>query len=218
MQQTLMARFDWRRDAAAGATYWTDGWDGYAPSRNRLLGAAAARKLGGLVVLGGDVHSHYVADLKADFDDPASPVIASEFCGSSITSLSMPQTELDAHLPFNPHIRYGPLRPARLYGVRARPQAVAGAHRSRRTGRRSTERGLHRSPLRRRGWPAGRAAGLSAAARPPSQNKPSRSAAPSTDLESSLICAPTSFDGGEVALAVHTSRPLPTSVTRPLAE
>ena len=107
MQQTLMARFDWRRDAAAGATYWTDGWDGYAPSRNRLLGAAAARKLGGLVVLGGDVHSHYVADLKADFDDPASPVIASEFCGSSITSLSMPQTELDAHLPFNPHIRYG---------------------------------------------------------------------------------------------------------------
>jgi alkaline phosphatase D len=103
-QQTLMARFS-REDPAEGGRYWTDGWDGYAPARNRLLGAVAAKKLPGVVVLGGDVHSNYVADLKADFDDPASPVVASEFCGTSITSLSSPQSVLDAALPFNPHIK-----------------------------------------------------------------------------------------------------------------
>ncbi len=105
-QQTLMARVAWKDPANGGGVYWTDGWDGYAPARNRLLGTVAAKKLPGVVVLGGDVHSHYVADLKADFDDAAAPVIASEFCGTSITSLSLPQSRLDAMRPFNPHIHY----------------------------------------------------------------------------------------------------------------
>ena len=106
MQQSLMARFAWSDPASGGATYWTDAWDGYAPSRARLLGSAAQQKLRGLVVLGGDVHSHYVSDLKADYDDLRAPVVASEFCGSSITSLALAQSRVDAALPFNPHIRY----------------------------------------------------------------------------------------------------------------
>ena len=106
MQQSLMARFAWSDPASGGATYWTDAWDGYAPSRARLLGSAAQKKLQGLVVLGGDVHSHYVSDLKADYDDLRAPVVASEFCGSSITSLALAQSRVDAALPFNPHIRY----------------------------------------------------------------------------------------------------------------
>ena len=106
-QQTLMARFAWTDPAIGGGVYWTDGWDGYAPARNRLLGTVAAKKVPGVVVLGGDVHSNYVADLKADYDDPASPVVASEFCGTSITSLSLAQSRLDAAREFNPHIRYG---------------------------------------------------------------------------------------------------------------
>ena len=105
-QQTLMARYSWTDPADAGGTYWTDGWDGYAPARNRLLGALAQRKVPGVVVLGGDVHSNYVADLKADFDDAKSPVVASEFCGTSITSLSLPQARIDAARGFNPHVRY----------------------------------------------------------------------------------------------------------------
>ena len=106
-QQTLMARFSWSDpQSSTRGTYWTDGWDGYAPARNRLLGAVADRKVPGVVVLGGDVHSHYVADLKADFDDPRSPVVATEFCGTSITSLSLPQARIDAARAFNPHIRY----------------------------------------------------------------------------------------------------------------
>jgi hypothetical protein len=46
----------------------------------------AERRVPGVVVLGGDVHAHVVAELKADFDDPRAPVLASEFCGTSISS------------------------------------------------------------------------------------------------------------------------------------
>ncbi|MFO1341379.1 MAG: alkaline phosphatase D family protein, partial [Burkholderiaceae bacterium] len=45
-QQTLMARFAWTDPAGAdGGLYWTDGWDGYAASRQRLLATVAERKL-----------------------------------------------------------------------------------------------------------------------------------------------------------------------------
>ena len=79
-----MARFD-RANPAKGARYWTDGWDGYAPARNRLLGAVADKKVPGVAVLGGNVHANEVADLEADFDDLRSAVIATEFCGISIS-------------------------------------------------------------------------------------------------------------------------------------
>ena len=106
-QQTLMARYTWLDPAIGGGIYWTDGWDGYAPARNRLLGTVAAKKVPGVVVLGGDVHSNYVADLKPDYDDPTSPVVASEFCGTSITSISLAQARIDAAREFNPHVHYG---------------------------------------------------------------------------------------------------------------
>ncbi|HEY0818452.1 MAG TPA: alkaline phosphatase D family protein [Rhizobacter sp.] len=104
-QQTLMARFSWS-DPATGGSYWNDGWDGYAASRRRVLHGVAERKLPGAVVLGGDVHAHYVTDLKVDYDDVASPVVATEFCGTSIASHGMAQARVDAALPFNPHVRY----------------------------------------------------------------------------------------------------------------
>ena len=104
-QQTLMARFDWAgRDA--GSRFWTDGWDGYAPARRRLLDTVAQRKVPGVVVLGGDVHANYVADLKADFDDARAPVLATEFCGTSISSLGLSQARVDAARAFNPHVHH----------------------------------------------------------------------------------------------------------------
>jgi len=104
-QQTLMARFTWTDPEQA--TYWTDGWDGYAPARRRLLQTVAERKVPGVVVLGGDVHANYVADLKADYDDPRGAVVASEFCGTSITSRGLAQDRVDAALRHNPHVHYG---------------------------------------------------------------------------------------------------------------
>ena len=106
-QQTLMARFSWTDPSDGNGTYWTDGWDGYPAARNRLLDVVVQRKVPGAVVLGGDVHSNYVTDLKADYDDAKSNVIATEFCGTSITSLSLPQPRIDAARAFNPHIHYG---------------------------------------------------------------------------------------------------------------
>lgn len=109
-QQTLMARFSWRDPGTGGSQgggqYWTDGWDGYPLARQRLLNGIAERRVPGVVVLGGDVHSNYVADLKLDFDDMAAAPIATEFCGTSISSLGLAQDRIDAARGFNPHIRY----------------------------------------------------------------------------------------------------------------
>ena len=104
-----MARLSWSDPAGSdspGGTYWTDGWDGYTASRNRLLGSVAERKLPGVVVLGGDVHANCVADLKANFDDAKSPVIATEFCGTSISSNGMAQSRFDVARAFNPHVHH----------------------------------------------------------------------------------------------------------------
>jgi alkaline phosphatase D len=102
-QQTLMARFG--AGQGSGRRYWTDGWDGYPAARRRLLESMTAQRLANPVVIGGDVHHHAVADLKTDFDDPASPVVASEFCGTSITSQSRAQAKLDAARADNPHVK-----------------------------------------------------------------------------------------------------------------
>jgi alkaline phosphatase D len=60
-----------------------------------------------VVVLGGDVHAHYVADLKADYDDARAPVVATEFCGTSITSRGAAQQRVTEALHHNPHVHYG---------------------------------------------------------------------------------------------------------------
>jgi alkaline phosphatase D len=103
-QQTLMARFMWN---SGDPTFWTDGWDGYAASRRRLLDTVAQRQVPGVVVLGGDVHAHYVADLKVDFDNDRAPVVASELCGTSIASRGAAQERVTEALRHNPHIHYG---------------------------------------------------------------------------------------------------------------
>ena len=103
-QQTLMAGLNWEKDSSAPPTVWTDGWDGYPGARQRLLTDLAARQLPNAVVLGGDVHANYVADLKLA---EAGPIIATEFCGTSITSTGLAQSRLDAALPHNPQLHYG---------------------------------------------------------------------------------------------------------------
>jgi alkaline phosphatase D len=50
---------------------------------------------------------HWVADLKPDFDDARSPVVASEFCGTSITSQAASQKMVDALMSEAPHMKYG---------------------------------------------------------------------------------------------------------------
>ena len=102
-QQTPMAQFD--QKPGPGRTAWTDGWDGYPVSRKKLLSFLKDKQIANPVVLGGDVHSFNVNDLKLDFDDPASPVVASEFVGTSITSQAWAQEKLAPMLADNPHMK-----------------------------------------------------------------------------------------------------------------
>jgi alkaline phosphatase D len=110
-QQTLMAQAahpalndpDERR-------FWNDGWDGYPRTRERVLQQIARHKPSNPLVISGDVHTFYAAELRQDFSKPASaanPVLASEFCGTSITSNSRPQERTQELVTLNPHIRYG---------------------------------------------------------------------------------------------------------------
>lgn len=99
-QQTPMARFTGPEPDLT----WTDGWDGYPLARQRLLATVAEREVPGVVVLGGDVHAHQVADLKVDFDGPRAPAVASEFCTTSISSRGRPQHEVEATRARQPHV------------------------------------------------------------------------------------------------------------------
>jgi len=104
-QETLMAQLD--RKPGPGQQFWTDGWDGYPVARRRLLEYLGRSKSANPVVIGGDVHSFWVTDLKPDFDDARSPVVATEFCGTSITSQSgRSQEQAELLLADNPHIRF----------------------------------------------------------------------------------------------------------------
>jgi len=101
-QQTLMAELD--RGPGERHVYWADGWDGYPAARRRLLDAVAASPVKDTLVLGGDVHSFWAADLKQDFARPQSATVATEFVGGSITSQGPAPDRVHGYLAKNPHI------------------------------------------------------------------------------------------------------------------
>ena len=107
-QQVFVAK----RDFAVGPTIDVnaDAWDGYPFSRDRLLGFIDERDVRDVVVLTGDVHNSWVNDLKANFDDPSSATLATEFVGTSITSggdgTDTPTPAAAAALQENPHIKF----------------------------------------------------------------------------------------------------------------
>src|SRR6185369_467396 len=102
VQTTAMAQFD--QKPGPGRRAWTDGWDGYPAARQRLFESMLSRKLRNPIVIGGDEHSFNVNQLKADFDDPRSAIVASEFVGTSITSQAWSQERMNALLTDNPHM------------------------------------------------------------------------------------------------------------------
>ena len=104
-QQTLMAELDKGKDG--GHRYWVDGWDGYPMARQKLLDTIAASPTRDTLVLGGDVHSFWAADLKRDFADANAPVVATEFVGGSFTSQTPSDKAVQELVRKNPHIRYG---------------------------------------------------------------------------------------------------------------
>ena len=106
-----MAQYD-HRDGEGGL-FNMDAWDGYVAARNRVLGYLLKKKPKNPVVITGDVHSSWVADLKADFRDEASKTLGTEFVGTSITSRLAPADArtITAARPENPHVKFFDGRP-----------------------------------------------------------------------------------------------------------
>jgi alkaline phosphatase D len=106
-----------------------DSWDGYAEARARFLASLAPVR--NPVVLTGDVHRHYANDLLTNFDDPSSPVVASELVTSSVSSGgdgSRRTALTDVQLAENPYIRYADSR--RGYVVqRLTPSSMTATYR-----------------------------------------------------------------------------------------
>ncbi|WP_427156963.1 alkaline phosphatase D family protein [Aliinostoc sp. HNIBRCY26] len=106
-QQVPIAQRDFT--PGEGQSFSMDKWDGYVASRNRLMNFIAQRQPSNPVSLAGDVHSHWAMDLKANFDDPASATLGSEFVCSSISSGGDGADitpAVQAYLPDNPHIKF----------------------------------------------------------------------------------------------------------------
>jgi alkaline phosphatase D len=121
-QTTLMAQADSK--PGPGQMFYSDAWDGYPAARRRLLQTLVDTRARNPVVLGGDVHSFWVTDLKTDFARAESPTVASEFVTTSVTSQPPPEDRIQtaaregAHVKFATGLHRGYVRmelsPARL--------------------------------------------------------------------------------------------------------
>ena len=80
----MMAHVD--REPGEGMRYSMDQWPGYSAERDRLLELFGEDRARNPVVITGDIHSNWVNDLIADFDEPSSRVVGTEFVGTSISS------------------------------------------------------------------------------------------------------------------------------------
>jgi alkaline phosphatase D len=116
-QQVMMASIDFGPGVAladprlAGLQVRNvDAWDGYVAARNRLLRTVRDQDIPNLIVISGDIHSSWVADLKAEFADPVSPIVGTEFVGTSIASdfspAFIPIIEAALLDPTNAHIKF----------------------------------------------------------------------------------------------------------------
>jgi len=83
-----------------------DNWMGYVADRQVVIDQLA--KTRNPVVLSGDSHVDFVYDIKQDFSDPRSPIVATELLGTSISSEGdpfVPQTQFDGSAK-NPQLHF----------------------------------------------------------------------------------------------------------------
>lgn len=107
-QQVMVAQLDRSGDPAA-PMIGPDKWDGYLASRNRLFDRVGEQGTPGFVVLTGDIHNNWAAELKRDFDGPGGRVLGAEFTATSITSGgdgADRTAETERVLAANPHIKF----------------------------------------------------------------------------------------------------------------
>ncbi|MFF1606661.1 alkaline phosphatase D family protein [Amycolatopsis sp. NPDC058278] len=104
-QQVFFATRD--NDGNKATCEGNDSWQGYEASRNRIQQGWVDRKVANPVVLTGDVHRHWAADLRLDYFDHSAPVVGSELVTTSVTSNSDNAGDPSAAwYANNPHVKY----------------------------------------------------------------------------------------------------------------
>lgn len=91
-------------DPGPGVAYRRDSWDGYPAARQRFLDTLTKTRPNNPVVIDGDIHAFQVANLNKQANDVTTPVIASEFTTTSITSPGVSQRALDERRKWNPNV------------------------------------------------------------------------------------------------------------------
>jgi len=105
-QSVRFAQQDSSPDPATHHFDGVDNWMGYVADRQTLIEQFAKTK--NAVVLSGDSHVDFVYDVKKDFSDPASPTVATELLGTSISSEGdplIPATQFDGSAK-NPQLHF----------------------------------------------------------------------------------------------------------------
>lgn len=84
--------------------YWTDAWNGYPAARSRLMKFLSERHVSNPVVLSGDIHAFVVSGLHLKASDLDSPVVASEFVATSVSSDAVSETYFETIRKLNPNL------------------------------------------------------------------------------------------------------------------
>ncbi|WP_240519199.1 alkaline phosphatase D family protein [Amycolatopsis antarctica] len=104
-QQVFFARRD--NTVGEGSSYSMDAWDGYVASQDRIAAALGGPRVRNGVVLTGDVHRHWAAEIPRDYADLSAGNVATELVTTSITSGGDGDDDPNrAALDENPHIKY----------------------------------------------------------------------------------------------------------------
>jgi alkaline phosphatase D len=83
-QQTMMGMVDLKRGERR--EFYMDGWPAYAHERIRLIDFIRERRVPNAVVLTGDYHANWVNNLRVDDRQADTPLVATEFVSTSISS------------------------------------------------------------------------------------------------------------------------------------
>ena len=75
-------------------------------ARARVLADLKRHRVPNPVIVGGDVHANLIADVHAVPERPETPIVASEFCGTSLTSQGWSANDFDDERAENPHLHY----------------------------------------------------------------------------------------------------------------
>lgn len=106
-QQVMMGMVD--RTPGDEKLYSMDQWPGYANERMALVKYMADRRVSNPIVLTGDIHTNWVNNLRVDDRKAETPIIATEFVGTSISSggngTATPKN-LDTLLSENPCVKF----------------------------------------------------------------------------------------------------------------